>query len=179
METLEGREMQSKNDAKPWTCDDTRANMQEYLDETLLGPVATRLFLHVRDCDACRKELDETKALFGMLDAMPAIEPPADFDEKILASVPYEAYREMAELRAPRMPVILEEESLPSVVRSGATRAAGLVLAAVATAAMAAGRVPDVAVAAVGLGLLPEALVRVQQLSRRIYVGAFQRNENV
>ncbi len=170
--------MDKMNDAKPWTCETTRANMQDYLDETLLGPVATRLFLHVRDCDACCKELDEQKAMFGMLNAMPAIEPPADFDEKILASVPYAAYREMAELRAPRMPVILEEESLPDFVRSGATRAAGLVLAAATAAALAMSRVPDIAVAAVGLGLLPEALVRVQQLSRRIYVGAVQRNDH-
>ena len=171
--------MDKRNDAKPWTCETSRTNMQDYLDETLQGPVATRLFLHVRDCDACRRELDEMKAMFGMLDAMPAIEPPADFDEAILSSVPYAAYREMAELRAPRMPVILEEESLPSIVRSGATRAAGLVLAAVTAAALAANRVPDIAVAVVGLGMLPEALVRVQQLSRRIYAGAVQRNENV
>lgn len=163
-----------RNDDQTWTCDTVRANMQEYLDETMPGTDATRLFLHVRGCDPCRRELDELKALFGALDAMPAIEAPTDLDEKILASVPYAAYREMEPLRRPRVPVILEEESLPAVLRSGMTRAAGLAIAAVAIAATTTGRLSDAGIVLAAAGLLPEALVRLQQLGRRIHAGTVQ-----
>ncbi len=169
--------MLRNDDAKPWTCGTCRENMQEHVDGTLSGPDATRLLLHVRGCEPCRQELEDVKAMFGMLGALPAIEPPADFDERILASVPYEAYREMAPLRTPRMPVILEEESLPALVRSGTTRIAGLVTAVATAAMLATGRLPEAAVAITGLGLLPEALVRLQQLGRRAYAGAVRHSE--
>jgi anti-sigma factor RsiW len=152
--------------------------MQDYLDETLPGPRATQLFLHVRECSACHRELETFKAMFGMLDTLPAVEPPADFDSRILQAVPYAAYREMAELRRQRVPLILDQEALPVFLRSPATRLGGLAVAAAATAGLITAQLPDVALTAVVLGALPEVLVRLQQIGRRIYVGAATRQES-
>ncbi|MCB1151382.1 zf-HC2 domain-containing protein, partial [bacterium] len=130
----------SAHKEQPMTCADCRAHMQDYLDETLPRVEATRFFLHVRACEGCADELEEFKALYGMLGSLPAVEAPADFDAAVLQSIPYEAYRAMEPIRRERVPVLLEPESLPAPLRAGATRIAGLAVAAVALGLTAAGR---------------------------------------
>ena len=157
-------------------CDFYISRMQDYLDETLPRKESMSLFLHVRECEHCRAELESMKALFSALGDMPEMSPPDGFEDRILSAIPYDSYREMAEIRRERMPVILEEEILPAVLRSGATRVAGGVLAVLAGAGLAAGWLPGKASLLLLLGLMPEALIRLQQLSRRIYVGSVHKS---
>ncbi len=168
----------SARDDQQLTCTDCRAGMQDYLDETMSRLDGTRFFLHIRECEGCHHQLEDMRALFGALAAMPDLAPPEDFDARILQSVPYDAYRAMEPIRRERVPVFLENESLPVWVRSGATRGFGLIVSAVAMAATLSGQLPEAGVSLVVVGLLPEGLVRVQQLARRIYAGAVRQSEN-
>lgn len=164
---------------QPLTCTDCRAHMQDYLDEALPRVEATRVFLHVRACEGCTAELEEARALFGLLDSLPAVEAPADFDAAVLQAVPYEAYKAMEPIRRERVPVLLEPESLPAPLRAGVTRGVGLVLAAAVVGFAAAGRLPGDAAAVLAVaGVLPEGLLRLQQLGRRIYAGAVRQSES-
>ena len=99
---------------------------------------------------------------------LPAREVPADFDDAILASVPYAAYRAMEPLRRERVPVYLEEHFLPAVVRSPATRLVGVAASLLAVVAAAAFEVPAWWPVVVAAGLVPELLVRAQGLGRRV-----------
>ncbi len=155
-ETLEDDPMNAKNTEQPMTCDSCRAIMQEYLDETLPGPRATQLFLHVRDCQECHRELEALKAMFGMLGAMPAIEAPTISTPGSCSRFPWRPIARWS-LRRTRVPVILSEESLPSFLRSNATRTVGLVIAAGAVVGLAAGRLPDTGAAIVALGTCPRS----------------------
>jgi len=157
-------------------CTDFRSRLQDYLDEALPRQESMAVYMHLKECEGCRSDYEDLKALFSMLDGMPEPEVPADFDQKILASVPYAAYREMEPLRRDRVPVILEEESLPGFVRSVATRMVGGAVALASVAGLAAGRLPDAAVAVMLVGILPEALVRLQSFTRRLYVEATQKS---
>jgi len=165
-------EMQGMNNKqdRPLECPDCLHGLQEYLDGTLAKQESLRFFLHLRDCTPCSEEHDSLRGLFQMLESLPDHEVPADFDEAVLASVPYESYRAMAPLRAERVPVFLEEESLPAFVRAPGVRLAGL---GVALLALSANIVTD-GVAylplVMGLGVLPEAVVRLQGLGRRAVV---------
>lgn len=149
-------------------CADCRDGLQEYLDGTLDKQMSLRYFLHLRDCQACSAYHVQWRGLFEMLDSLPAVEVPADFDAAILGSVPYAAYRAMEPLRRERVPVYLTEDFLPGFVRSRVTRWSGVVLSAVAAAASLAW--PDLLwlpLAAVA-GLVPELLVLLQGLGRRV-----------
>jgi len=152
--------------------------MQDYLDQTQSRRDGTRLFLHMRECDECQRELEDMKSLFGALSAMPDIAPPEDFDARILRSVPYEAYRAMEPIRRERVPVLLEDDALPAFLRSGATRSVGLIAAAIAATTIMTGHLPGAGAGLVLIGLMPEGLVRLQQLARRIYAGAVRHSEN-
>lgn len=147
------------------TCTECSGTLQEYLDGTLEKTQSLRVFLHLRDCAGCRQEHDDLKLMFRMLDGLPAMEPPADFDAPILASVPYAAYQAMEPLRRERVPVFLEESALPAAVRSVRTRGVGLAVAA-AAAGLFFLNGPDVLGAVAILGLLPEAAVRLQAVCR-------------
>lgn len=151
----------------PTPCGEWQARFQDYVDGTLPREVSLELFLHVRDCGACRLELDELRGLIGRLESLPPIPPPPGFDERILATIPYEAYRQMEPIRRDRVPVFLEENFLPAFVRSPVTRAGGGALAVLVAGALAAGWVPDVAALLLPLSLAPELLVRVQRLARK------------
>ncbi len=171
--------MKNENTRDPGRQDDCsrcRGQFQDYLDETLPRKASMELFLHLRGCDSCRDELEEMKGLFTMLGTLPQTEAPADFDQRVLASIPYAAYREMEPLRRERVPVLLEEESLPAFVRAGATRLVGGVAAVVCAVGLAAGSLPDAAAAVLVIGALPEAVVQLQRFSRRLYVEATQKS---
>ncbi len=160
------------------TCAETRTQLQDYLDQTLDRKASMALFLHVRECDGCRRELERLEGLYALLDAMPAVEPPADFDARILESVPYEAYKAMEPLRRDRMPVILDEAALPAFVRAGSTRVVGGLVAVTTAVGLATDLLPG-GMTALGLvGALPEALVRLQDASRRIYTGVIHRSSS-
>jgi anti-sigma factor RsiW len=150
--------------------------MQDYLDKTLPRKESMSLFLHVRECDGCRQELESLQDLFAALSDMPEVSAPEEFDARVLASVPYESYREMAELRSERLPVILEEEILPAIIRSGVARAAGVTMAALVGVGMVSGWLPAKSTTLLVLGLMPETLVRLQQVSRRLYAGSIQKS---
>jgi anti-sigma factor RsiW len=149
-------------------CREFGDRFQEYLDGTLPKQDSLALFLHVRECQTCHEQLEETRQVFRLLEALPPVPIPDEFNEKILSSVPYHVYKAMAPLRQERLPVFLEEEFLPAPVRAPATRAAGGVLAALTAGGVAISVLPAAATLAVVVGLLPEALVRLQAAARRL-----------
>lgn len=153
---------------KPLACVDCQAGLQDYLDGTLEKKLSLRFFLHLRDCESCRAEQEAMQGLFELLDNLPRLEAPADFDEAILASVPYAAYREMEPLRRERVPVYLTEHFLPGFVRSRATRVAGVGMAVAAIGAYFALAGPQWLPAVAGVGVVPELLVRLQGIGRRV-----------
>lgn len=158
-------------------CPAFRADFQAYVDGDLARERSLEVFLHARDCRGCAAELAAVKALFAQLKALPPVTPPADFDARVLASVPYAAYRAMEPLRRDRVPVFLEEDFLPAPLRAPLVRGAGVVLAIVSGAGLLSGRWPDLFVVPLLGGLLPEAVVRLQRLARRRY-GHVQRSES-
>lgn len=157
-------------------CSELRPLLQDYVDQTLPKERSVEVFLHLRVCEGCRQEVETLKDLFRELGSMPAVEPPADFDRRVLASVPYDSYRRMAPLRTPRLPVYLEPEYLPRPVRSPLTRVAGGLVAVAAAAGMAAAWLPDWSLLAVLIGAAPEGLVRLQQ-GGRLLTQRLQRSE--
>ena len=147
-------------------CHDCREGLQEYLDGTLEKQQSLRFFLHLRECSACEKEHTLLQGMFEMLDNLPHHQVPADFDDAILASVPYAAYLEMEPLRRERVPVYLEEHFLPHFVRSRVTRLSGLGVTAVALVAAVVMDGPAWLPAVGAVGFVPELLVRIQGLGR-------------
>jgi anti-sigma factor RsiW len=166
-----------KQPDRPDVCRVLRADFQAYVDGDLARTRALEVFLHARDCRDCAAELAAVKELFAHLDALPPVAVPADFDARVLAAVPYAAYRAMEPLRRERVPVFLEENFLPAPLRAPLVRGAGVALAVVTGAGLLSGRWPDLAVVALLGGLLPEAIVRLQRLARRRY-GHVQRSES-
>jgi anti-sigma factor RsiW len=158
------------------SCTEIRARLQDYLDGTLPRKASMALFLHVRECEGCSRQLAEMERLFGRLGSLAPVEPPADFDRRILESVPYAAYRAMEPLRRERMPVILEEEALPAFVRARGTRAVGGLVAVLTAIGLATDTLTGGWAALAAVGVLPEALIRLQGASRRIYAGVMQRS---
>ncbi len=150
------------------TCAECMDRLPLYVDEGLDRADSMPVFLHLRDCAACGAELARQQRLHGLLTGLPEREPPADFDARILASVPYQQYRDMAELRRPRVAVLLDRETMPAWVRSPAVRTAGAVVAAAAIAGRLGGVLPDAGLAVAVIGLLPEALLTLQALGRRL-----------
>ena len=154
------------------SCDECRSGLQEYLDGTQDKKESLRFFLHLRECASCQVEHDHLQGLFQMLDSLPAREAPADFDQAVLASVPLEAYRAMEPLRRERVPVFLEESFLPAVLRSPSTRLAGLVATAACVGTQAFLGGPNYLIVPALMGALPEILVRLQGLGRRVVTSA-------
>jgi anti-sigma factor RsiW len=140
---------------------------QDYLDGALPKTQSLELFLHLRECQKCDAALAELKQVIELLDGLPPAKLPENFDERILASVPYEAYREMEPLRRDRIPVYLEEDFLPAFLRAASTRISGAVVAVAVAAGLAASWLPDPAIVVVIGGLIPEGVVRLQQAARK------------
>ena len=160
----------------PLGCRDCVDGLQDYLDGTLPKTRSLQFFLHLRECSACQAEHDSLQTLFGLLESLPDHEVPAGFDAKILASVPYEAYRAMEPIRRQRVPVFLEEEFLPAFLRSPSTRLAGIGIALVGIISGQFVNGLETVSAISLLGLLPELLVRLQGVGRRAVL-AVQRSE--
>jgi anti-sigma factor RsiW len=156
------------------TCDECRLGLQDYLDGTLERARSMRLFLHLRECPDCEAELEQWQHLVESLESMPARTPPTDLDDRILAAVPYDQYRAMAGLRAPRVPVFLEHEALPAWLRARATQFGGAVVAAAAIGLRAADLAGEPAVAVAVVGLIPAAAVILQAAARRVVLAGRQ-----
>jgi len=157
-------------------CMSCREAFQDYLDGTLSKQHSLEVFLHLRGCEPCRRELAEVEQLLEMLGSLPPVEAPADLDAAVLTAVPYEAYRAMAPLRRERVPVYLEEDFLPASVRAGRTRVAGGMVAVLVVVGLATRWLPDWTVTIAVAGALPEVLVRLQRLARRLSLSG-QRSE--
>jgi anti-sigma factor RsiW len=162
---------QTHDESSPLDCVGCADLLQDYVDGSLARDLALRVFLHVRECGDCERSLTQWQSLVQALGQLPRIAPPADFDRRILASVPYASYRDLAPLRQDRVPVYLQESYLPAAVRAKVVRLGGLALAAGCGLAVGAGQLPPVAMFGVGVGVLPEVLVRLQDLARRVALG--------
>lgn len=149
-------------------CSECRDGLQDYLDGTLDKQISLRFFLHMRECVSCRDEHDRVQGLYEMLQSLPDHPVPEGFDEAILASVPYEAYRAMEPLRRERVPVYFEEEFLPGWVRSPVTRSAGIGAAAVAVVAMFVLGAQNALWGVAAAGIAPQVVVSLQGLGRRL-----------
>jgi len=170
---------QNRSQATPPTCAECRARLPMYADGGLSKPDSLQVFLHVRECSACARDLARHEQLISELQSLPRREPPPEFDARILASIPYDAYRAMADLRGPRVPVLLAESALPAWMRSPKTRLAGVLVAAAAVVSRATGGPPEVAGVLIAVGLLPEFLVRLQAVGRRLVLGLRQAGRGV
>ena len=162
---MDGRD---DNQHRDTACTECSGALQEYLDGTLEKTRSLEVFLHLRACAPCQAEHDELQALFGLLGALPAQPVPEGFDAPVLAAVPLAAYRAMEPLRRARVPVFLEEEALPALVRAPVFRASGLVIAVCSGVAVVAAGAPEGLLAAVGIGVAPEVLVRLQAMARKV-----------
>lgn len=154
------------------SCAACRRFLQAYQDDGLPKADSMQIFLHLRACPECAQELDRHKRMVALLETLPHRDPPAGFDDRILAAVPYDAYRAMANLRRPRVPAFLAEESVPGWIRSRAVRWTGASLAALALAGHGAGFWPFETIAVALAGLIPEVLLRLQGLGRRMVLAA-------
>ncbi len=150
------------------SCGQCRDSFQDYLDGDMPKDQSLRVFLHVRECRDCAGELEQWQNLFNHLGSLRAVEPPAGLDARVLAAVPYAAYRDMAPLRRERVPVFLEPTFLPPIVRAARIRIAGGAIALAAGIGVATGTVPSPGLVIAGIGVLPEVLVRLQALGRRV-----------
>jgi anti-sigma factor RsiW len=168
MPVREGAVVTTKDEGASLSCRDCGDLLQDYVDGDLARDVAVRVFLHVRGCARCEAALQEWQSLVAALGTLDVRTPPEGFDEAVLAAVPYAAYREMAGLRRVRVPVYLEPSFLPAWLRAPVLRAAGLVVAGAGAAGFAADLWSVAAAALLGLGVLPEVLVRTQGWGRRL-----------
>ena len=164
-------------EGQPLSCPECLDGLQEYLDGTLEKQRSLLLFLHLRDCPACDREHEQLKHLYEVLQTLPDHPVPEGFDDPILASVPYEAYRAMEPIRRERVPVYLEEDFLPAWIRSGVTRWGGTAIAAGAAAATWAMDLPLTVAATGAIGLVPAVLVALQGAGRRVAL-TLQRTES-
>ncbi len=153
---------QHSGQAPHLSCGECRSRLQDYLDDALARPESMRVYLHVRECAGCAEALARLETLVARLENLPGREAPADFDARVLASVPCESYRAMAALRAPRVPTFLESDSLPGWIRRPHSRVAGAGIAALAVAAWATIIADPTLLIVAALGLAPELLVRLQ-----------------
>ena len=153
---------------RPLGCQECREGLQDYLDGTQDKQHSLRFFLHLRECSGCREEHDRLQGLYEMLKSLPDHPVPEGFDEAILASVPYNAYREMEPIRRERVPVYLEEEFLPAWVRSPVSRLGGLCVALASTVSLYTMDGPGILSLVVAIGVAPQVIVSLQGLGRRV-----------
>ena len=165
------------DDDVKFACTDVRDLLQEYLDGTLAKSDSVAVFLHLRGCDGCQAEHERLQAVFSMLDDLPQLPVPDEFDARILETIPLAAYREMEPLRRERVPVFLEESYLPAWVRDARIRLAGLSVTLVAVAAVTVADLPQPLLLAAVAGAVPEILVRCQGWARHATL-AWRRAEN-
>lgn len=159
---------QHSGQAPHLSCGECVGQLQDYLDDGRERGGSMAVYLHLRACPDCAARFAELESLVSRLEQLPEREVPADFDARVLAQVPYENYRAMAALRAPRVPVFLERESMPVWLRHPVVRGAGLTLALLAVAARLTVLPIDGLLLVAALGAAPEFLVQLQALARTL-----------
>jgi len=127
-----------------------------------------QVYLHVRECADCAAELATLESLVAQLDGLLERDVPEDFDARVLASIPYDSYKAMASLRAPRVPVFLEREALPAWLTHPAVRLGGLTVAVAAVAGRLGGVVGDPFLVVAAVGATPQGLVWLQAAARNV-----------
>lgn len=68
-------------------CNDIREMISEYIDGVLDADSTALLENHLAECEACRAELDETRAAVALLREVPDVEPPADLLDRIHSEI--------------------------------------------------------------------------------------------
>jgi len=159
---------QHSGQAPHLSCSECQERLQDYLDHGLERRESMQVYLHVRECADCAAELATLESLVAQLDGLLERDVPEDFDARILASIPYESYRAMASLRAPRVPVFLEREALPSWLTHPAVRLGGLAVTAAIVAARLGGVAGDPILAIAAMSATPQALVWLQTAARNV-----------
>jgi len=159
---------QHSGQASHLSCSECLEQLQDYLDDGRERGGSLAVSLHLQGCPGCAARFAELAALVSHLESLPDRDVPADFDARVLASVPYESYRAMAALRAPRVPVFLERESLPVWLRHRAVRLGGATVMAAALAIRMIAGPHDGLFLLAACGLAPEFLVQLQALARTI-----------
>jgi anti-sigma factor RsiW len=76
--------------------------VQDYVDGTLDSKLALRMHLAAQRDPALQREIDETREMFQALQAVPPAQPSANFDRRVLRSVPLARYAS-APRRSPRV----------------------------------------------------------------------------
>mgnify|MGYP003972732311 CR=1 FL=1 len=158
------------------TCKSFVEKLQQYIDKDLPKEESMSMFLHARDCVDCSVELDRLESICSSLNELPEIQSPADFDQKILSSIPYNSYKAMADIRQPRVPVILDEEIIPGIVRSPLTRGICSSIAVLSIAGLISGWLDSSGMLIFVAGAMPESLVRLQSIFRKKYFQKVERD---
>jgi anti-sigma factor RsiW len=68
-------------------CRNTQTLLSAYVDCELTGEQMLEIRRHLADCSECREEEAEMVLLKTMLSGTPLIEPPADFEERLMQAV--------------------------------------------------------------------------------------------
>ncbi len=84
-------------------CEAAQEHFSDYCDGTMLRAVRIPLESHLGECDRCRRELDELKHVWQVLDRMPLVDPPADFRAVVWQRIDADA-KARAESRRLRVP---------------------------------------------------------------------------
>jgi len=156
------------------TCKSFVEKLQQYVDKDLPNEESMSMFLHARDCTDCSAELEHLERICSSMNNLAEIQAPEDFDQKILSSIPYNSYKAMAGIRQPRIPVILDEEIIPEIVRSPLTRGICSSIAVLSVAGLLSGWLDSTGVLILVAGAMPEFLVRIQSIFRKRF---FQKAE--
>ncbi len=69
------------------SCSDIRAILEDYVDGLVAAPVAERVRDHLDRCEACRLDVDASRAASLSMASWGDLEPPADCFDKILARI--------------------------------------------------------------------------------------------
>ena len=157
------------------TADDARhddvtldALLQSYVDGVLQDKEALRTNLRAQTDPAFGQRVEETRAFFAALDAMPHDEPSAAFDGPILERVPLERYRSAPRKR---VPVIVVGDLAPSRLVRTVRSLGGVSLALGAAYLLTLGMV-GIGALAVGAGVGYLGLVALTARRRRTAVRA-------
>jgi len=68
-------------------CEEVKAHLLDYLDKTLDTPTMTRVATHLISCAPCGAEASELADCIDQVAALPALEPPLGFAQRVMAHV--------------------------------------------------------------------------------------------
>jgi hypothetical protein len=68
-------------------CEEVKAHLLDYLDKTLDTPTTTRVATHLISCAPCGAEASELADCMDQVTALPALDPPLGFAQRVMAHV--------------------------------------------------------------------------------------------